>query len=104
MDNDNDISVLTTKTQVKPLAFLLQERQKNKSIVSSQVVSGSESPVSGLTANATLAGVTRKVPMAAEGTITSSNSDKGSVDGGLVGKLSPMKAPMYPQRGVMSSV
>jgi hypothetical protein len=53
----DDISVLTSKAQDKLLALLLQERQKSKSIVSSRVASGSESPVSGPTTDATLAGV-----------------------------------------------
>jgi hypothetical protein len=85
-DDDNDINIPTSKTQDKLLALLLQERQKSKSIVSSWAASGSESPVSGPTANATLAGAAGKVPIAAEGTITSSNSDKGSANGGPVGK------------------
>jgi hypothetical protein len=86
-DADNDISVLTSKTQGELLAPLVQERHKSKSAAGNQIASGSMPLVSGLTANATPTGATGTAPVAAEGlSITSSTSTKGRVDGRPGGK------------------
>jgi hypothetical protein len=80
--NDNHISMLTSKTQDELPTLLAQERSKSKSTVGTRVASGSESPVSGLTANATPTGVSRTAPVVAEGpSIPPSTGTKGRVDG-----------------------
>jgi hypothetical protein len=85
-DNDN-VSVLTTKTQDELLALLLQERQKSKSAIGCRAASGTNPLVSSPTANANPAGVTGTAPVAAEGSqIPPSTGNKGRVDGGPVGK------------------
>jgi hypothetical protein len=66
-ENDNDISVLTSKTLDKLSALLAQETCKSKSTVDTQGASGSKPPVSGVTANATPTRVTGTAPIAAEG-------------------------------------
>ncbi len=87
VDVDNDVSVLTTKTQDKLLALLLQERQKSKSVIGRRAASGTDTFVSGLTANTTPAGATRTAPIAAERSqIPPSTGNKGRVDGGPAGK------------------
>jgi hypothetical protein len=87
VNDDKDVSILTTKTQDEILALLLQERQKRKSAIGRWAASGTDPLVSGPTANATPAGATGTVPLAAEGSqIPPSTGNKGRVDGGLVGK------------------
>ena len=56
-DND-DVSVLTSKTQDKLLALLLQERQKSKSAIGHRAASGTDPLVSSPTANTSPAGAT----------------------------------------------
>jgi hypothetical protein len=87
VDDDDNISVLTTKTQDELLALLLQERQKSKSAIGRWAASGTNTLVSGPTADATPAGETGTAPVAAEGSQTSdSTGNEGRVDGGPVGK------------------
>ncbi len=86
VDNDNDVSVLTAKTQDKLLALLLQERQKRKSAIGHRAASGTNPLVSSPTANTTPAGTTGMAPIAAVGSqIPSGASNKGRVNGGPVG-------------------
>jgi hypothetical protein len=68
--NNEDISVLTSKMQEVLPTLLAQEWSMSKSTVGTRVASGSNSPVSGLTANATPTGATGTVPVAAEGPLT----------------------------------
>jgi hypothetical protein len=87
VDDDDDVSVLTTKTQDELLSLLLQERRKSKSAIGRRAASGTDSLVSGPTADATPAGVTGTAPVAAEGSQTSdSTGNEGRVDGGPVGE------------------
>ena len=87
VDDNDDVSVLTTKTQDELLALLLQERQKSTSAIGRRAASGTDSLVSGPTADATPAGVTGTAPVAAEGSQTSdSTSNEGRVDGGPIGE------------------
>jgi hypothetical protein len=86
-DDNDDVSVLTTKTQDKLLALLLQERRKSKSAIGCRAASGTNLLVSGPTANATPAGATGTAPIAAEGSqIPPSTGNEGRVDGGPVSK------------------
>ncbi len=86
-NNDNDISILTMKTQDKLLALLLQERQKSKSAIGRRAASGTNPLVSGPTANATPAGATGTAPVAAkESQIPLSTGNESRVNGGLAGK------------------
>ena len=86
-DDNDDINMLTSKTQDKLLALLVQERRKNKSAVGNRVASGSTPPVSSLTTNATPTRANGTAPVAAEGsTILSSTGTKGRVDGRPGGK------------------
>ncbi len=86
-DNNNNVSILTTKTQDKLLALLLQERQKSKSAIIRRAAFGTNPLVSSPTANATPAGATGTAPVAAEGSqIPPSTGNKGRVNGGLAGK------------------
>jgi hypothetical protein len=85
IDNKDDVSILTTKTQDELLALLLQERQKSKSAIGRRAASGVDIRASGPTANATPAGATRTAPVAAEGSqIPKSTGNKGRVNGGPV--------------------
>ncbi len=87
VDNSDNVSVLTTKTQDELLAFLLQERRKSKSAIGCWAASGTNPLVSGPTTNATPAGATGTAPVAAEGSqIPPSTGKKGRIDGGPVGK------------------
>jgi hypothetical protein len=86
-NNDNNVSILRTKTQGEFLALLLQERQKSKSAISHRAASGTNPLVSGPTANATPAGATGTAPVAAEGSqIPPSTGNEGRVDDGPAGK------------------
>jgi hypothetical protein len=85
VDNDDDVSVLTTKTQDELLALLLQERRKSKSAIGRRAASGTNTLVSGPTADATPSGETGTAPVTAEGSQTSnSTGNEGRVDGGPV--------------------
>ncbi len=85
--NNNDISVLTSKTQEVLSALLAQERSKSKCTVGTRVASGSNSPVSGLTITATPTRATRTAPIALEGpSIPPSTGTEGRVDCWLGGK------------------
>jgi hypothetical protein len=87
VDDDDDVSVLTTKTQDELLALLLQERQKSKSAIGRRAASGTDTLVSGPTADTTPAGETGTAPVAAEESqIPESTGKEGRVDGGPVGK------------------
>ncbi len=100
VNNDEDFSFLTTKTQDKLLALLLQERQKSKSAIGHRAASGTDPLVSGPTANATPARATETAPVAAEGSqIPPSTGNEGRVDEGLVGKWSAMTTPLNKQEG-----
>jgi hypothetical protein len=46
VDNNDNVSVLTTKTQDELLALLLQERQKSKSTIGRRAASGTNPLVS----------------------------------------------------------
>ena len=86
VDDDDNVSLLTTKTQDELLALLLQERQKGKSAIGRRAASGTDTLVSGPTTDDTPAGETETAPIAAEGSQTSnSTGNEGRVDGGLVG-------------------
>ena len=81
-DADDDISVLTSKTQDELLTLLVQERCKSKSAAGNRVASSSMTLVRSLTANATPTGANRTAPVAAEGSqITPSAGTEGRVDG-----------------------
>ncbi len=85
--NNNDISMLTSKTQEVLPVLLAQERSKSKSTVGNQVASSSDSLVSGLTITATPTGAPRTAPVAAEGqSIPPSTGTEGRVDCWLGGK------------------
>ncbi len=86
VDDNDDISILTTKTQDKLLTLLLQERQNRKSAIGHRAASGTSPLVSSLTANTTPAGATGTAPVKAVGLqIPTGASNKGRVDGGPVG-------------------
>ncbi len=86
VDNNDDVSVLTTKTQDELLALLLQERQKRKSAIGHQAASGTNPLVSGPTTDTTPAGATGTAPVTAVGSqIPTGTSNKGRVNGGPVG-------------------
>ncbi len=86
IDDGNDVSVLTTKTQDELLALLLQERQKRKSAISHRAASRTNPLVSSPTANTTPTGATGTAPVAAVGSqIPTGTSNEGRVDGGPVG-------------------
>jgi hypothetical protein len=86
VDDGNDVSILTMKTQDELLALLLQERQKRKSAIGHQAASGTNPLVSGPTADTTPAGATGTAPVAAVGSqIPTGASNEGGVDGGPVG-------------------
>ncbi len=87
VDNNNNVSILMTKTQDELLALLLQERRKSKSAIGRRAASGTNPLVSGPTANATPAGATGTAPVSAEGSqIPPSTGNKGRVDGRPVGE------------------
>ena len=86
IDVGDDVSILTTKTQDKLLALLLQERQKSKSAIGCQATSRTNPLVSGPTANTPPAGATGTAPVAAVGLqIPTGASNEGRVNGGPVG-------------------
>jgi hypothetical protein len=80
-DNDDGVSVLTSKTQD------LNERQRSTSAIGHQAASGFDSRDSGPTANATPAGANRIAPVAAAGSqIPACTGYNSRVDGGPVGE------------------
>jgi hypothetical protein len=87
LTDDNNLSVLSSKTQDKLVALVVQERRRSMLAAGTWVASDSRPPVIGLTANATPAGATGVVPVAAEGSlILSSTGTNGSVNGRPGGK------------------
>jgi hypothetical protein len=81
LTDDDNVSVLLSKTQDKLVALVVQEQRRSMLAAGTRVASGSRPPVIGLTANATPAGVTGTVPVAAEGSlIPSSTGTEGSVN------------------------
>jgi hypothetical protein len=87
LTDDNDVSVLSSKTQDKLVALVVQERCRSMLAAGTRVATGSRPPAIGHTANATPARATGMVPVAAEGSpISSSTGTDGSVDGGPGGK------------------
>ena len=85
--NNEDISVLTSKMQEVLPTLLAHKRSKSKSIVGTRVASGSNSPVSSLTINATPTGATGTAPVAAEGpSIPPSTGTEGTIDRRLGGE------------------
>ncbi len=82
LTDDNNVNILSSKTQDKLVALVIQERRRSMLAAGTRVASGSRPPVIGLTTNATPVGATGTVPVAAEGSlIPSSTGTNGSVDG-----------------------
>jgi hypothetical protein len=82
-NEEDNVSVLTTKTQDELLALLLQERRKSKSVISRRAASGTDTLVSGPTANNAPAGETGTTRVAAKGLqIPTDTGNEGMVDGG----------------------
>jgi hypothetical protein len=87
LTDNKDVSILSSKTQDKLVALVVQERRRSMLAAGTRVASGSRPPVIGLTADATPAGATGMVLVAAEGSsIPSSTGTNGSVDGRPGGK------------------
>jgi hypothetical protein len=87
LTDDNNVSVLLSKTQDKLVALVVQERRRSMLAAGTRVATGSRPPAIGHTTNATPAGATGTVPVAAEGSpISSSTGTDVSVDGGLDGE------------------
>ncbi len=87
LTDDDNVSVLLSKTQDKLVALVVQEQRRSMLAAGTRVATGSRSPAIGHTANATPAGATGTVPIAAEGSpILSSTGTDGSVDGGPGGE------------------
>jgi hypothetical protein len=81
VDNDNGVSIFTSKTQD------LNERQRITSAISRRAASGVDSCASGPTADATPAGANGTAPIAAAGSqIPACTGNNGRVDGGPVGE------------------
>jgi hypothetical protein len=81
VDDDDGVSVLTSKTQD------LNERQRSTSAIGRRAASRVDSCASGPTTNATPAGANRTAPVAAAGSqIPACTGNDGRVDGGLVGE------------------
>ena len=87
VNDDNEVSLLSSKTQDGLAAPVVQEQSSSAHAAGNRVASGSTPPVIGLTTNATPARATGTVPIAAEGSsILPSTGPNGSVDGRLGGK------------------
>jgi hypothetical protein len=87
LTDDDDVSILLSKTQDKLVALVVQERRRSMLAAGTRVATGSRPPAIGHTTNATPAEATGTVPVAAEGSLISSGTGtNGSVDGGLGGK------------------
>jgi hypothetical protein len=87
LTDDNNVSVLLSKTQDKLVALVIQEQRRSMLAAGTWVATGSRPPAIGHTTNATPARATGTVPVAAEGSlISSSTGADGSVDGGLGGE------------------
>ncbi len=78
LTDDEDVSKLLSKTQDKLVALVVQERRRSMLAAGTRVASGSRPPVIGLTTNATPAGATGTVPVAAEGSLIPSSTDTNS--------------------------
>jgi hypothetical protein len=100
LTDDDNVSVLLSKTQDELVALVVQERHGSMLAAGTRVASGSRPPVIGLTANATPARATGTVPVAAEGSsIPSSTGTNGSGDGRPGGEYLSTTAPLNPQEG-----
>ena len=66
VNGNNEVSLLLSKTQDDLAAPVVQERSSSAHAAGNQVASSSTPPIIGLTANATPAGATGTVPVAAE--------------------------------------
>jgi hypothetical protein len=87
LTDDDDVSLLLSKTQDQLVALVVQERRRSMLAARTRVATSSRSPAIGHTINATPAGATGMVPVAAEGSpILSSTGTNSSVDGGPGGK------------------
>ncbi len=81
VNNDNGVSILTSKTQD------LNERKRSTSAIGRRAASGVDSCTSGPTADATPAGANGTAPVAAAGSqIPACTGNDNRVDGGPVGK------------------
>ena len=87
VNGDDKVSLLSSKTQDSLAALVVQEQRRSALAAGNRVASGCRPPVIGLASNATPAGATGTVPVAAEGSlIPSSTSPDGSVNGRPGGK------------------
>ena len=87
VNDDNEVSLLSSKTQDGLAAPVVQEQGSSALAARNRVASSSTPPVIGLTTNATPAGATETVPVAAEGSsIPPSTGPDSSVDGRPVGE------------------
>ncbi len=87
LTDDDDVSILFSKTQDELVALVIQERCRSMLAAGTWVATSSRSLAIGHTVDATPAGVTGTVPVAAEGSpILSSTGTNGRVDGGPSGK------------------
>jgi hypothetical protein len=87
LSNDDNISILTSKTQDDTDALVKQEQRRSTRSAGDQVATGSRPSAIGPTANATPAGVTGLGPVAAEGSqIPLHTSTDGSTVGGPGGQ------------------
>jgi hypothetical protein len=87
VNDDDKVCLLSSKTQDGLPAPVVQERSSSALAAGNRVASGSTPPVIGLTADATPAGATGTVPVAAEGSsIPPSTGPDGSVDGRPAGE------------------
>ncbi len=82
VNDNNEVSLVSSKTQDGLAAPVVQEQRRSALAPRNRVASGSTSPVIGLTADASPAGATGTLLVTAEGSlILSSTSPDGSVDG-----------------------
>jgi hypothetical protein len=87
LTGDDNVSVLTSKTQDKLATVTTQKRRESATTAGIQVATGSRPPAIGHIANATPAKATGTVPVTAEGSlISASTGTDGSVDGGPGGE------------------
>ena len=84
---NNKVSLLSSKTQDSLTAPVVQEQYRSALAAGYQVASSSMPPIIGLIADATPAGATGTVPVAAEGSSKpSSTGPDGNIDGRLGGE------------------
>ncbi len=70
LTDDDDMRVLSSKTQDKLVALVVQEWRRSMLAAGTRVATSSRSPAIGHTVDATPAGATGMVPIAAEGSVT----------------------------------